>query len=387
MHSENTPMPSALPEDAAEQMKRLWADTFGDPASYIDPLFDRYFSADRVVCRFDGPRLIAAMLTLPYTFGAPGPDGRPLRGLYLCGLATRPEARRAGIMSALIETANARAAAEGFDFTFLIPASEALADYYRFRKYHPGSFRIFNHYLSVHDFLNELKNENESDYVLVSEYIAKVSDSISENEQSEIVDYLLQKEAAEPFASRHSQGDWEAVLAETFRCGGALATVRDADGKIIAAAPVMPGVAADDREVRHAYADSRPALYSMLQAVKDRYADANLTLCTWPGQLSRQGVWSPYYASDSPDSSVRASDEPASLDAVLAKPYAMFRLLDRDHIIQYMEAAGRMTRGAADGLPDEALAELIWRAPGASRLIDTATGISRLPTEIAYMLD
>ena len=387
MNSENTPIPSALPADAREQMKRLWTDTFGDPASYVDPLFDRYFRPERVVCRFDGQRLTAAMLTVPYTFGAPGPDGRPLRGLYLCGLATRPEARRGGIMSSLIETVNARAAAEGFDFTFLIPASEALAEYYRFRKYHPGAFRIFNHYLSVHNFSIELKNENESDYILAESYIEKISEECLENEMTEIVNYFLKKEGENPFAMRHSRGDWEAVVAETKRCGGAMATVRDAEGRIIAAAPVMPGAASDEWEVRHAYADSRAALYALLQAVKSRYADADLTVCTWPGQMSRQGVWAPYYSSDTPDASVRASDEPASLDAVLAKPYGMFRLLNRDHLILYMEHAGLMTPGAAAGLPDEALAELIWRAPGASNLVETATGISRLPTEIAYLLD
>lgn len=181
-------------------MMKLWKDTFHDCDEYIDIVFDEYYSPEYVEYEEVDGRLVAALLSVPYDFrmnicgrehankfgcvagsaaydendDAYGCVGKSqtntagcyaedcayerLRGLYLCGLATRPEYRGNGIMGRLIEKINIKAIDRGFDFTFLIPASDGLRKYYRDRGYVDASFRNITKYSPVHNFLDDYNN-------------------------------------------------------------------------------------------------------------------------------------------------------------------------------------------------------------------------------------
>ncbi len=178
------------PSELKQQMMKLWKDTFQDSDTYISMVFDNYFSYELVEYEERDGEVVAAMIAIPYDFVLGGlfagksynkflpdddclgnrrcvyccPDcervqkrcvefseseSNPetthfenenseigiLSGLYLCGLATKPEYRGSGIMSRLIERINERAAALGYAFTFLIPASRELRNYYSSRGY------------------------------------------------------------------------------------------------------------------------------------------------------------------------------------------------------------------------------------------------------------
>lgn len=139
-------------------MMRLWKETFHDTDRYIRLVFDAYFNPDNICVRYDGDRLVAALLGVPYDFRIPVEETSPsvklkqvaeshsevldMRGLYLCGLATRPEYRKQGIMSDMMEEIQDSAANRGFDFTFLIPADDHLREYYRLRGYRDFSRRM-----------------------------------------------------------------------------------------------------------------------------------------------------------------------------------------------------------------------------------------------------
>lgn len=121
---------------------RLWKDTFHDTDRYIRIVFDAYFNPENICVRYDGHSLVAALLGVPYRFVIPHAEGvRYLSGLYLCGLATRPEYRKQGIMSRMMEEIQARAVDRGLDMTFLIPADAHLREYYRQRGYFDFSRR------------------------------------------------------------------------------------------------------------------------------------------------------------------------------------------------------------------------------------------------------
>ena len=124
-------------------MMELWKDTFHDSDRYIRLVFDAYFSPDNVYVRMDGEKLIAALLCVSYGFRSVAADGSDtmLRGMYLCGLATRPECRGRGIMSALMKEAEADLADRGYDMTFLIPADSGLRAYYARMGYFNASYR------------------------------------------------------------------------------------------------------------------------------------------------------------------------------------------------------------------------------------------------------
>ena len=127
-------------EAARRALERLWTDVFGDSCDYVNLVADGWLEEATSIVLTDGKGEPAAiMLGHGWNFAKGGcgagrdPEtGRDtLRGLYLSGLATRPDLRRRGIMGAMIEEMKRRARRLGFDFLFLVPASATLRDYYR----------------------------------------------------------------------------------------------------------------------------------------------------------------------------------------------------------------------------------------------------------------
>ena len=137
-------------EKRKRDMMELWKETFHDSDSYISLVFDTYYSLENTFVRYHENRLIAAMLSVAYEFQILRDDEEKthLKGMYLCGLATRPEWRNRGIMSELMEEAEEEARRRGFDLTFLIPADDHLRQYYAKKGYHTGSWRSIDKYIS-----------------------------------------------------------------------------------------------------------------------------------------------------------------------------------------------------------------------------------------------
>lgn len=116
-------------EESKKTMRELWKDTFCDTDSYLDIFFNNYFTPRLCRCAMCENSLAAMLLGVSYDFCSE--QGR-LRGLYLCGLSTRREYRKQGIMSRLIEDIIDDAEKSGeFDFLFLIPADNHLREYYK----------------------------------------------------------------------------------------------------------------------------------------------------------------------------------------------------------------------------------------------------------------
>lgn len=130
------------PHKIRKDMMELWKETFHDSNRYIELVFDAYFQIDNIFVRYDGETLIASMLCVPYEFSTVSESVRKkINGMYLCGLATRPEYRKRGIMRDLIKEAEYDLKKRGYDLTFLIPADRHLRDYYGRMGYYDGSFK------------------------------------------------------------------------------------------------------------------------------------------------------------------------------------------------------------------------------------------------------
>lgn len=139
------------------QMMKLWKDTFQDKDSYIKLIFDNYYCPELIETEYIKGQLVAGMLGVPYFFTLP--NGKQLKALYLCGLATDRKYRGKGIMRNLIESINQKAKMLNYDFSFLIPANEGLRKYYRDRGYVDSFYRQLWSYSSVHKFADiELLN-------------------------------------------------------------------------------------------------------------------------------------------------------------------------------------------------------------------------------------
>ena len=135
------------PDFKAEKIKRdmmeLWKDTFHDSSRYIQLVFDAYFEPQNAFTVYEGDKLIAALLGVTYYFQAYNERGERLylKGMYLCGLATHPSFRKRGIMTSLMNEAEASAKDRGYDLTFLIPADAHLRKYYERKGYQTVSYK------------------------------------------------------------------------------------------------------------------------------------------------------------------------------------------------------------------------------------------------------
>jgi GNAT superfamily N-acetyltransferase len=120
------------------QMMALWSDTFGDSDDYVNLIFDAYFNPDLVKYHTHHGSIVAAMMGIPFYIQT---DDRVGTALYLCGLVTRPEFRRQGIMTEMIGEMHDHARRLGFDYSFLIPADDHLRKYYEKFGYQTLSYR------------------------------------------------------------------------------------------------------------------------------------------------------------------------------------------------------------------------------------------------------
>lgn len=108
-------------------MKYLWIDVFKDTEKYVDLVFENYVDERNCIVAFDGEKLVAMLIGLPYDFKI---CNQKMRGLYLCGLSTLPTYRGRGIMSDMLNMVSDICRNNNYSFCFLIPADTRLREYY-----------------------------------------------------------------------------------------------------------------------------------------------------------------------------------------------------------------------------------------------------------------
>ena len=104
-------------------LKALWLDCFDEEEEAADLFFERTMSFTHAYKAEENGELIAAVYLVDCTL-----NGRPAH--YLCGAATRPDCRKRGVMSGLIEFALGDAKSRGDVFSVLFPADEGLYRFY-----------------------------------------------------------------------------------------------------------------------------------------------------------------------------------------------------------------------------------------------------------------
>lgn len=325
-------------------MMRLWRDTFHDDERYISMIFDSYFNEDLVAYRYEDGRLISALMGVPYRFGGKADDandnaaGKYLSGLYLCGLSTVPDKRGMGVMTELIHEMNDRAEKAGFAFTFLIPASDGLAEYYADRCYISSSFMVEDNYVNVHDFRKEYLNNNKSDEYDFDSTSVKLIADISNETLFDLSKYILRHEVDEcPISILHSENDMNNIFADVFNDKGFIAVAQNRENKIKCVA--ICRVDDDAIMTKALFADDDLFKYCLLDKIKDRYSDKNLKLLRYTDSSNDDlRIWQPYKADASVDSadSVFGGTQQIYSTNHHARPSGMIRILRVDEILEFM---------------------------------------------------
>jgi len=124
---------SASPADEASFCS-LWQRAFGDSEEFARFVFTRYAGSRHIYIAEEGGVFAAMLCAIPGSLG-----DHP--GVYLYGLATEPEFRRQGIMSALIEWTCRAERTRSAQFALLVPAGSGLFDYYAKRGFRTAFYR------------------------------------------------------------------------------------------------------------------------------------------------------------------------------------------------------------------------------------------------------
>lgn len=367
-------------------MEKLWKETFGDSDEYIRLVFDEYFNPATIAYHADGSAVVSALLGVPYEFR--GQEGRPpLKGLYLCGLATDQTTRRKGMMSRLLEQINAKARAAGFDFTFLIPSSEKNAFFYAGRRYHNAFYKIRQRYVRDHRFHLEEGLEDASFHKFDGGDPDTLVDFLSRYEKA---DCCLPSDVEKTIVSYdliHSPSDWMCVLRESVISGETVYIARQ-EGEIRGVA----FTATRDRglEVRRLLVSDPKYCNFLLKGIREAMSQDILVVLEDVCRCEKiTQLWRPFYIQNNPQnaeyediSEVRAPFSPSGL----AQPYGMVRFLDVYGLLAKIYDADPASY--ADFSESELISLLLRRPlPGGSDPLGTLLDLPELNLSISLLLE
>lgn len=429
-------------DDIKKNMMKLWKDVFHDSDTYINLIFDHYFNVDLIEYHEENGCIISALLGVPYEFGC---GENKLRGLYLCGLATDEEFRNRGIMNNLIERINSRAKDYGFAFTFLIPSSDALINYYSVRGYINAMYRVEDCYTQIHNFEKDyftiLNGEDDRIIELKRKYYYSLNvDVIDVNNDKhlieDIVAYIRKYETniSTYLSIQHSERDIRIIIKENKISGGNIFVSYTPNGK-------LSGVAFATTDYRKRiviskiFYDDNCSMYRILDYVKKVYPDSPISLYCYPEESDRRAIWMKVYGASNPDGGNLEGSygiaERVYDVSKHARPYGMIRIVSLHEILKFLanyrsDAKFSILVNVADrddnslkcdindgevsfslvnqaetkgcfnknnnGVPitslnEKELLELLFRKKDNSNLIIEAFGIPRIPTNISLMLD
>lgn len=121
-------MQNPAPSRLLQMIRDLWREAFHDSEEFMDIYFSMKYTPEVNMAVFDGDRLAAAAQLLPYPFRF---LGHSIAMGYVSGLATAELYRRRGYASQILSEVHQRLFREGAVFSFLIPGSPALREFYR----------------------------------------------------------------------------------------------------------------------------------------------------------------------------------------------------------------------------------------------------------------
>jgi hypothetical protein len=298
-----------------DKMKVLWKNIFHDTDVYINLIFDNYFNPELIDCVFDGDDLVAMMLGIPYDFLINGMG--KLKGLYLCGLATKPEYRCQSIMGGMINRMYLKAYCLNYDFTFLIPASQQLNLYYS--KF--GYIDVFKKYIIEIDDNYILKTN--INYDINGNKITIYSDDILSSELNNIICFI--KGIEERYLNiniSHSFKDIKLFIHENINSGGVIIALKNKDSELKCVAIVECD---DDRIIiKKMFTDDINDEYAIIQYIKNRYKYTKVYLYSYP----------------SDEFGIIGHNDFSKLDEgytrYICQNYGMVKFLDYNEILKFM---------------------------------------------------
>lgn len=206
-----------------DEIKRLWADTFGDSREFVEMYFDRvYRDADAITVSGDDKHIVSSLLLQPYdmTF-----HSLEATASYIAGAATQRNMRGRGLMTGVMKRALIASHDRGDIVSLLIPASDYLYGYYARFGFADAVFADVMRYTSLHTFAEPDDGSPEQYSRIDNLYDPKVYEAMHRMEMELPQSTVL-----------HSKRDYLNILDDLRLDGGVCAAVGTPEGSVDAIA-------------------------------------------------------------------------------------------------------------------------------------------------------
>lgn len=332
-------------EELKRKLMGLWEKTTHNSKDLLAILFEYYFDLRYLEYKENEGKIVSAVCGIPYTFGF---GKHRLNGLYLMALSSEEGYRKKGVLSELLHNMNLKVEND-FDFTFIVPNTELLEDYYGTQGYFSSFYILEERFTPFHDFKKDYilsltdSHERSRDLkkALFDEIIVAENNEASIFSKEQIIKFIeeIEKKPASSVNLSHSATDLDYILRE--------GTVRnlnsyiayDSDGKIT-------GVIFFQKEdlkrisVTAAYISDICSYFALLNHIKKQYGDHSLSVHTNDPKFQTLSIFQQTYASENPNggdlnNTFSVVEIPFNINKLL-HPMGMVRLLRYDRIIEYI---------------------------------------------------
>lgn len=332
-------------EEIKRKLMGLWERTTHNSKETISILFDFYYDEKYLEFKEVDGKIISALIGIPYTFGY-GEKG--LRGLYLISLSTEEGYHKKGDLSDQLEIINKKVKGE-FDFTFLVPNTELLADYFGSKGYFSSFFILEERFTPLHDFKNDyLLSLNDSDERirdlkknLLNEIKTVTYDKEKGAYKEKIKDFIVGRErkGSQTVNLKHRQEDLEYLLANDSIRNLSVHLSLDSDDKITGI------MFAHKEEVKRikvvaAFVLDNCSYYAILDHIHRENPDYSISVITSEPKYQTYSLVEQTYAASNPeggdlDNTFGVVEIPFNINKLL-QPLGMVKLLRIDRIIEYI---------------------------------------------------
>lgn len=323
----------------------LWERTTHNSKELLSFLFEYYFDLDYMIYKENDGKVLGAFCCIPYSFGF---GANKLKGLYVIALSSEEGYRKKGILSELVDSLNQKVSGS-FDFTFIVPSTQLLADFYSTQGYFSSFFILEERFTPLHDFRNDYflsltdsdERIKELKIGLIDEIRVRQYDRENLTEKEDIKRFILEmeKKGSSSVNLCHTPKDLDYILSDlSIRPPGCFIAY-DSDGKI-------SGVAFTQKEemkrirVIAMYSDDSCSYYALLQNIKNSYPEHSISVNTPDPKNPNYSLISYTYAAANPaggdlDNTFGVVEIPFNINKLL-QPLGMVNLLRYDKIIQYI---------------------------------------------------
>lgn len=331
-------------EELKRKLMGLWEKTTHSSKDLISTLFDYYFNIDLIEYKEIEGRIVSALFGIPYKFGY---GRKHLNGLYIISLSSEEGFKKKGVLAELLNNMNLRFCKD-FDFTFLVPHTELLEDYFGTQGYFSSFYILEERFTPLHDFRN--------DYILsITDSDERIKDlkkglldeikvkSFDDNHftKEEMIKFIesIEKKGDSTINLLHTERDLDYLIQDQNLRNLSSFISYDSDQKI-------SGIAFIKKEelkrlkIVASYVSDSCSYYALLDYIKSQFPDFSITIIVSDPKLQSHSLIQQTYASKNPagpdlDNTFETIEVPFNINK-LFQPLGMVRLLNFEKILDFI---------------------------------------------------